>query len=153
MPYAHSHFQPIAELPSEYGMTVWGYATRREPGAVDAPGYFQTFQHHLKVGDLLLVRHTGELFGPDVAERPAPVLALYGIDRDPRGTIVLHRIWRFAWADARAAALAAAPDAATPDADAPNAGAPNAGAAAARAGHAPAPAAGKLRASRTPAAG
>ncbi|MDZ7712848.1 MAG: hypothetical protein U5L06_06945 [Rhodovibrio sp.] len=97
MPYAHSHFQPIAELPSEYGLTIWGYATQRAPGSVDAPGFFQAFQHHLKVGDLVLVRHTGELSGPDVAERPAPVLALYGIDRDARGTIALHPIWRFAW--------------------------------------------------------
>ena len=71
MPYAHSHFQPIAELPSEYGLTIWGYATSRAPGSVDAPGFFQAFQHHLKVGDLVLVRHTGELSGPDVAERPA----------------------------------------------------------------------------------
>jgi hypothetical protein len=104
MPHAQSHFQPIAELPSEHGLTLWGYATRRDPEAVRAPGYFQTFQHHIKLGDLLLVRHTGERIGPDVAERPAPVLALYAVDRDARGTIVLHPVWRFAWAEARAAA-------------------------------------------------
>ena len=131
MPYAHSHFEPIAELPSEYGLTIWGYGTQREPGSVDAPGFFQTFQHHLKVGDLLLVRHTGKLTGPDVVERPAPVLALYGIDRDARGTVVLHQIWRFAWADARAAAAAARRDAAAGDAAKDDAGTGTAGAGAA----------------------
>ena len=147
MPYAHSHFEPIAELPSEYGLTIWGYGTQREPGSVDAPGFFQTFQHHLKVGDLLLVRHTGKLTGPDVVERPAPVLALYGIDRDARGTVVLHQIWRFAWADARAAAAAARRDAAAGDVAKDDAGTGTAGADAARADAkvAPAGAAGKSR--------
>jgi hypothetical protein len=146
MPHAHSHFQPIGELPSEHGLTIWGYATRRAPEALAAPGYFQTFQHHIKLGDLLLVRHTGERIGPDVAERPAPELALYGIDKDARGTIVLHRIWRFAWADARAAA-AGTPDAGTPDAGAPDGGAPPADGR-----QAGAPAAGQRRSARPPAA-
>ena len=146
MPYAHSHFQPIGELPSEYGLTIWGYATSRAPGSVDAPGFFQAFQHHLKVGDLVLVRHTGELSGPDVAERPAPVLALYGIDRDARGTIVLHPIWRFAWADARAAAAGAAERAAAEHAAAEHAAAP-------AATEESASAAGKRRSTRTPVAG
>jgi hypothetical protein len=112
MPYAQSHFQPIAELPSEHGLTIWGYATRRDPEALRAPGYFQAWSHHLKTGDLLLARHTGDRTGPAVAERPAPSLALYAVDRDPAGTVQLHEVWRFAWADARAAAEAAAAGAA-----------------------------------------
>jgi hypothetical protein len=104
MPYAQSHFQPIAELPSEHGLTLWGYATRQDPAATRAPGYFQPYAHHLKLGDLLLVRHTGARAGPDPAGRPAPSLRLCGVDRDSRGVVVLHEIWAFAWADARAGA-------------------------------------------------
>ena len=104
MVHANSHFQPIAELPSEHGLTLWGYATRNDPDPVRAPGYFQAFSHHLKLGDLLLVRHTGALPGPAAAGLPTPTLTLFAVDRDARGVVVLHEVWRFAWADARAAA-------------------------------------------------
>jgi hypothetical protein len=140
MPHAQSHFQPIAELPSEYGLTLWGYATRRDPASVRAPGYFQAFGHHLRAGDLLLVRHTGDTGAPPAV----PHLGLFAVDRDARGTVVLHPLWSVDWAALRAAsgdaaAPAVAPaDAATPDAATPDAAAPKAGPAGDAVGAAPA---------------
>lgn len=100
MSHANSHFQPIAELPSEYGMTVWGFATRKAEAEVHRPGFFQPYRHHLTDGDLLLVRTTRD--GPPNA--PAtPTLALFAVDRDAQGRVIVHPIWRFNLAEARAA--------------------------------------------------
>jgi hypothetical protein len=101
MSHAQSHFQPIAELPSEYGMTVWGFATRKAEDAVRQPGFFQPYGHHLADGDLLLVRHTGEAAPSRAA---VPTLALFAVDRDAAGRVVVHPVWRFNLAEARAAA-------------------------------------------------
>ena len=109
----NSHFQPIGELPSEHGFTVWGYGTRDDLKTVEEPGYFQGHRPHIQRGDLLLVNATA--FRP--RGWPAITKVLYHVDIDLDGQIRLTELLRHALpaASVPAAEPAQAPKPARPD--------------------------------------
>lgn len=85
----YSHFQPIGELPSERGFTVWGYATRETEEDVRKPGYFQPKSHHIADGDLMVVNCK-----PYGTSGSQATKVLFLLEKDANGRVILHDLLR-----------------------------------------------------------